>query len=223
MLNSLFAQFDHIIVIDTETTGIDPKMDEIIELGAVRLSSNSSAPEIELNQLVQLSANKTLPSLITDITGITASEIETLGISKKAAGIQLQNILQCTKPLVVAYNAQFDLNFIYFFLRRLGLENVLKSISLLDALTIYKDRHPYPHKLSDAIAYYSLCTQNTHRAIDDAKATLELLCAMESEYNDFEKYINLFGYNPKYGISGSKISSVRYVPQEYNPTRKLYD
>ena len=32
MLDSLFARYDRIVVLDTETTGIDCKSDEIIEL-----------------------------------------------------------------------------------------------------------------------------------------------------------------------------------------------
>jgi DNA polymerase-3 subunit epsilon len=46
---------------------------------------------------------------------------------------------------------------------------------------------------------------------------------MELECADLEKYVNLFGYNPKYGISGNKISSVRYLPQDYNTAKKLYN
>lgn len=30
-------------------------------------------------------------------------------------------------------------------------------------------------------------------------ATLELLAAMEEEEQDLERYVNLFGYNPKFG------------------------
>ena len=94
---------------------------------------------------------------------------------------------------------------------------------MLDAMTVYKDRRPYPHKLQNAIDAYGLVTQNTHRAVDDARATLELLYAMAAERDDLDRYINLFGYNPKYGVSGPKISSVRYVPQGYNETCKLYE
>ena len=45
---------------------------------------------------------------------------------------------------------------------------------------------------------------------------------MEKECNDLDKYINMFGYNPKYGINGAKISSVKYLPQPYNLKKKLY-
>ena len=47
--------------------------------------------------------------------------------------------------------------------------------------------------------------------------------AMAAESDDLAEYINLFGYNPKYGISGPKISSVRYVPQPYASSKKVYE
>ena len=46
---------------------------------------------------------------------------------------------------------------------------------------------------------------------------------MEKEKDDLEKYINLFGYNPKYGIEGKPIGSVTYKPQPYNPRLPLYE
>ena len=113
--------------------------------------------------------------------------------------------------------------FLYFFLHRFGKAEILKGIKMLDAMTVYKDRRPYPHKLQNAIDAYGLVTQNTHRAVDDARATLELLYAMAAERDDLDRYINLFGYNPKYGVSGPRISSVRYIPQGYHETQKLYE
>ena len=38
MLDSLFTSFERIVVLDTETTGIDCKKDEIIELAVLRLT-----------------------------------------------------------------------------------------------------------------------------------------------------------------------------------------
>ena len=97
------------------------------------------------------------------------------------------------------------------------------SHKMLDAMTVYKDRREYPHKLENAIEAYGLHGQNTHRAIDDARATLELLDAMASEEDDILHYVNLFGYNPKYGVSGPRISSVTYRPQSLFPKGKLYE
>ena len=225
MLEMSFGNFDNIIVLDTETTGIDHKRDEIIELAAIRAARGSKGFEIEdeFDLLIQLSPGKKLPGLITNLTGISERQLLDEGVSKAAACARLTGMLECENTLLAAYNAQFDLCFIYYLLDSFGKAEVLKNVKMLDAMTVYKDRRPYPHKLSDAVEAYSLKTQNTHRAVDDARATLELLREMEKESGDLARYINLFGYNPRYGVSGQKISSVKYMPQPYFMTGKLYE
>ncbi|AFB76063.1 hypothetical protein 2209_scaffold441_00046 [Bacteriophage sp.] len=39
---------------------------------------------------------------------------------------------------------------------------------------------------------------------------------MDDERDDLTAYVNLFGYNPKYGVSGRRIVGVRYEPQGFN-------
>ena len=40
---------------------------------------------------------------------------------------------------------------------------------------------------------------------------------------DLEKYINLFGYLPQFGVDGKPIGSVTYKPQPYNSSLPLYE
>jgi len=225
MQNNLFRKFDGIIVIDTETTGLDSKKDEIIELAAIKLVRNGSdyitAGEIDI--FIKPSPEKKLPPRIVELTGITDHILKEDGLSKAEACEKFSELLSGGKNLIIAYNAQFDMCFLYYFLCNQNKQELLNDIKIIDALTVYKDRREYPHKLSDAVEAYSLSTQNTHRAIDDAKATLELINAMGRENADLERYINLFGYNPKYGVSGPRISSVTYVAQHYNEPLKLYE
>lgn len=221
MLDTLFAEFSHILVLDTETTGIYPKEEEIIELAA--LLTTKAGTEAELDLLLRLSPGRTLPPFITKLTGITEADLAREGVEKAEAGAALAQLLRREDLLLVAYNAQFDLCFLYYFLQRLGLADCLRGIKMLDALTVYKDRREYPHKLKDAITAYGLCEENSHRALDDTKATLALLQAMAQERDDLSRYINLFGYNPKYGVSGPRISSIRYLPQSHRPGCRLYE
>ena len=224
-MNAQWAKdFDNIIVLDTETTGIDCRGDEIIELAALRLPlSSCGAKADEFDLLIRLSEGRILPPEITALTGITPEMLRREGVSKEAAAKRFAELLRCSRPLVVAYNAQFDLCFLFYFLQRCESADALRGVKMLDALTVYKDRRPYPHRLCNAIEAYGLSGENTHRAIDDARATLELLEAMQSECPDLDRYINLFGYNPKYGVSGPRISSVRYLPQGYDRQKKLYE
>ena len=87
-----------------------------------------------------------------------------------------------------------------------------------------KDRRPYPHKLASAIEAYGLSGKvvNSHRAVDDVIATVAVMEEMEKENPDLMRYVNLFGYNPKFGIDGKPIGSVTYKPQPYNAVAPLY-
>ena len=102
---------------------------------------------------------------------------------------------------------------------------VLRLPRFLDALTVYKDRRDYPHKLCNAIEAYHLedSAVNSHRAVDDARATVLLLERMAEETDDLERYLDLFGTHPKYGLSGRPIRSVTYRPQPYQRTVPLYE
>ena len=225
MAGSLFQQFENIIVLDLETTGVDARGDEIIELAAVRLQDGPDGPVTaeQFDLFVQLSEGRVLPECIVELTGITQARLEDEGVPKQAAAERFVRLLDCERPLLAAYNAQFDLRFLFYFLNRFGMAQALRRARLFDLLTVYRDRRPYPHRLENAVAAYALQTQNTHRAIDDTLAAAELLQAMERERDDLAQYINLFGYNPRYGVSGPRISSVRYVPQRYGGGRPLYE
>ena len=220
MLESLFDRFDNIIVLDTETTGFSPRREEIIELAMLRVSRGGETQEYD--NFIRLSPGRSIPPKIVELTGITDAMLESEGVSKEEACADLAEMLSLERPLVVAYNAQFDLGFLYYFLNGFGKAGALKNVHMLDALTVYRDRRPFPHKLCNAVEAYSLVSQNTHRAIDDTKATYELLCAMDAEEPDLHRYINLFGYSEKYGVSGQRISSVTYRPQGYENKTKLY-
>lgn len=224
MTTRLLKQFDRIVVFDTETTGIDFQEDEIIELGAVCLTAEGETGAMD--DLIRLSPGRALPPFITDLTGITPEQLEAEGVEKSTAAAHFYRLLEgAERPLIAAYNAQFDLSFLYYLLRPFGKAAVLVRPRFLDLLTVYRDRRDYPHKLCDAIEAFRLgeTAVNSHRAVDDARAALSLLGAMEAERDDLDRYIDLFGTHPKYGISGKPISSVTYRTQSYQRLRPLYE
>ncbi len=221
MPESLLARFDPVVVLDTETTGIRFRSDEIIELGFVRLGRDGERREED--RLLRLSPGRRLPPEIVRLTGITEDALETGGVEKREAAELLCAALEGEAPLVAAYNAQFDLCFLYYFLHRLGMAEALKRCRFLDILSVYKDRRDYPHRLENAVESYAVPGLNSHRASDDAAAALGVLEAMARERDDLERYINLFGYNPRYGPPRPAISSVRYEPQPYERQKRLYE
>lgn len=227
MLDKFFDIYDSLIVFDTETTGLEFRLDKIIELAAIRVIRQDGKVVVtdELDMLIKLPEGMTVPAQIEKLTGITNEKLSVEGVSSTDACKQFVDLFSGEKILLIAYNAQFDMNFLYYFLLEHNCTGILKKINMLDAYTVYRDRREYPHKLENAIQAYNLEDKvvNSHRAVDDTLALLEVLKAMEEECDDLYKYINLFGYNPKYGVSGTKISSVTYKAQVYNCPKKLYE
>ena len=226
MLDCLFDQYEKLFLFDTETTGLQFNRDEIIEFAAVVLEKQNVEVVVtaEYDELITLSPGGFVPAQIEALTGISTQDIRERGIPKTRVCCDIARMLS-GNTLLLAYNAQFDLSFLFYLLLRHGDPAILKGKDKLDLLTVYKDRRSYPHKLCNAIDAYGLSGKvvNSHRAVDDVLATVEVMKAMEAERDDLCRYLNLFGYNPKYGISGKPIGSITYKPQRYDPVAPLYE
>ena len=224
-LEKLFAKYDRLVLFDTETTGLQYSRDEIIEFAAVVVECRDGVATVvqEYDELISLSPGGFVPPKIEQLTGISTADIRERGLPKPRVARDIGEMIG-GNTLLLAYNAHFDLSFLYYFLLRDGDPMILKGKDKLDLLTVYKDRHEYPHKLCNAIEAYGLSGKvcNSHRAVDDVLATVAVMEEMEKERDDLDKYINLFGYNPKYGVEGKPIGSVTYKPQPYNPRFPLY-
>ena len=223
---SLFQKYDRLVLFDTETTGLLFSRDEIIEFAAVVVELKNGIPTVtrEYDELIALSPGGFVPPKIQELTGISTQDLREKGLPKARVARDIAEMIK-GNTLLLAYNAHFDLSFLYYFLLRDGDPMVLKGKDKLDLLTVYKDRRPYPHKLCNAIEAYGLTGKvvNSHRAVDDVIATVAVMEEMEKEKDDFLSYVNLFGYNPKYGAPKPAIRSITYKPQPYNGTRPLYE
>ena len=224
-LHSFFQKYDRLVLFDTETTGLAFSRDEIIEFAAIVVENHNGQPVVtqEYDQLITLSPGGFVPAMIENLTGITNQDIREKGIPKTRVCCDIARMLR-GNPLLLAYNAHFDLSFLFYMLLRDGDPTILKGKDKLDLLTVYKDRRSYPHKLCNAIEAYGLSDKvvNSHRAVDDVLATLEVMKAMEAEEDDLMNYVNLFGYHPKFGLEGKPIGSVTYKPQPYDCPTPLY-
>ena len=223
---ALFEKYDRLVLFDTETTGLQYSRDEIIEFAAVVVERVGGVPTIvqEYDELVALSPGGFVPPKIQQLTGISTQDLREKGIPKTRVCRDIAEMI-AGNTLILAYNAHFDLSFLFYMLLRDGDPRILKGKDKLDLLTVYRDRHDYPHKLCNAINVYGLSGKvvNSHRAVDDVIATVAVMEEMEKENPDLMRYVNLFGYNPKFGIDGKPIGSVTYKPQPYSPHPPLYE
>ena len=223
---SLLARYHRLVLFDPETTGLLYSRDEIIEFAAVALErrDGETVAVQEYDELISLSPGGFVPPKIEQLTGISTQDLRERGLPKTRVCRDIGEMIR-GNTLLLAYNAHFDLSFLYYLLLRNGDPMILKGKDKLDLLTVYRDRHSYPHRLCNAIDVYGLTGKvvNSHRAVDDVLATVEVMKAMEAERDDLSRYINLFGYNPKYGLEGKPIGSVTYKPQPYDPRAPLYE
>jgi len=226
MFDSLFQKYDRLVLFDTETTGLLYSRDEIIEFAAVVVDRVNGIPKVvqEYDELIALSPGSFVPAKIEQLTGISTQDLREKGLPKARVARDIAEMIR-GNTLLLAYNAHFDLSFLFYFLLRHGDPTILKGKDKLDLFTVYRDRKPYPHKLCNAIESYGLSGKvvNSHRAVDDVLATVAVMEEMEKEKDDLLRYVNLFGYNPKFGIDGKPIGSVTYKPQPYDPKKPLYE
>lgn len=222
-LREVFQKYKGVVFFDTETTGLDAKNCQIIELAAIRIEQTDHSTfrvADSADVFIKLPEGQKIPEKIKELTGITDEMLEAEGITESEAAARFTDMIRGLPTLLVAHNAQFDLLFIREMLQRHTGDGkkLLEAADYLDSLTVYKDRRAYPHKLANAIVAYKLedKVKNSHRAIDDVAALFEVCKAMDAERPDLLSYVNVFGYNPKYGVSGERLPRVSYWPQSFN-------
>ena len=190
-LSQLCDKYQAIVFFDTETTGLDPSVDQIIELAAVRITRNQAGFLVldeKMDAFVKLLEGQKLPDKIVELTHITDEMIQKDGVDATAAASAFNNLIR-GRTLLVAHNAQFDLLFSRALLHYTDIGTArLDACDYIDSLTVYKDRAAYPHKLANAIEHYSLegKVKNSHRAIDDVLALYCVTYAMAEERMDLE-------------------------------------
>ncbi|MEG0371453.1 MAG: PolC-type DNA polymerase III, partial [Clostridium sp.] len=164
---------DEYIVFDIETTGLNKVIEEITEIGAVKIKNNQVIDTFSslVNPL------KLIPYEITKLTGITNEMVKDKESIKEVMPRFLEFIKG--KP-VVAHNAKFDTGFIKEKCARYGLEfnnTIIDTLSL--SRWLLKDLKK--HKLNIIAQHLNIPLENHHRAVDDAKATGEI----------FIKFVNI--------------------------------
>lgn len=104
------------IVFDIETTGLNPKQDEIIEIGAVKIVNHQVVDTF--SELIR--PNQKISSFITQLTGITNEMVQE---AKDIETVLAEFLLFINDQILIGHNVQFDLSFIRFnFEHYLGIE-----------------------------------------------------------------------------------------------------
>ncbi len=155
------------VIIDTETTGLEPQTNEIIELAGLKILHGQI--EEPFNSLIRL--GQPLPPEITQLTGIT-DEMLKEGEQKNFVFQRFFDFVQ-DLPLI-AHNMEFDLPFIQRHLE----ESTGKKLSNQAICTLKLSRNLLPglpsHKLAKVAQHFNIPTPLTHRALGDVEITYQL-------------------------------------------------
>lgn len=192
----MFKDYRRLVVFDTETSSLSPDNGEILELGVVVLTRPEGEERFTEQEdiSVLIKNDNPIPWNITQINHIDDKMCEKDGISKKEFYELLTTMFGHKDTLIIAYNTPFDMKFIKAFMKKMNNEYVVNN-DTLDLLEIAKDRtHTFRgNKLCDMLVRYEITDEeNSHRALDDCKATLKVMRAFWKEKNDIEKYIRRY-------------------------------
>lgn len=189
----MFDKYRRLLIFDTETNSLNPEPDgEILEFGAILLKKNEISNRFDIRKDINVLVKNKFPILNNHIHHITEEMCDKEGISKEEFFSLLRDIFgDYDDTLIIAYNTPFDMKFIKAFMKEMDSKYEVKNPTL-DILEIAKDRTGLKkgNKLCDMIIRYSIeNVQNSHRALDDVEATLEVMRAMWKEKPDLEKYV----------------------------------
>lgn len=192
----MFKDYRRLVVFDTETSNLSPENGEILELGAVVLTRPEGEERFTEQEdiSVLIKNDNPIPWNITQINHIDDKMCKKDGISKKEFYNLLTTIFGHKDTLIIAYNTPFDMKFIKAFMKKMNSEYVINN-DTLDLLEIAKDRtHTFRgNRLCDMLVRYEITDEeNSHRALDDVKATLKVMRAFWKEKNDIEEYIRRY-------------------------------
>jgi len=175
------------VIVDLETTGASPKKGAAItEIGAVKVKNGQYLGNFEsfVNPLTPI------PEYITEMTGITDLMLAKAPVIDEILPAFLAFAGSADETIIVAHNAPFDLSFLKSAAKELDLE--WPKYKTLDTVTIARQvlsKEDVPNcKLSTLAQFFGTKTEPNHRALDDAKATTEILHGLIERLGSFEVY-----------------------------------
>ena len=154
------------VVVDIETTGLSPKVNEIIEIGAIKVKNG--APVETFQTLVKCSGG--IPENIKRKTGITDEMLDESGIPLDEAIKAFDSF--AGDSIFLGHNVNFDINFLYD-----AFENILGKPLPNDFVDTYKlarslVKDTYSHKLSTLAKKFDIENRQAHRALSDCFTTI---------------------------------------------------
>ena len=173
------------VCIDLETTGLNPKLDKIIEIGAVKVLNGKAVDTFS----AYVNPGRKLEERIVELTGITQSQVD----GAEEITTVLPVLLEFLEDLpLLGHRVLFD----YSFLKKAAVNQKLTLEKQgIDTLRIARCFLPHLEKRSlEYLCKYYEISHVAHRAYADAEATNVLYQILVKEY--YEKDSRIFEPQP---------------------------
>jgi len=152
------------VLLDLETTGLNPADDSIIEIGAIKVKEF----DIVDTFTTFVKPPHRISAFISDLTGITNVMVADAGSIDSVLPEFMQFV---GSSLVMGHNVNFDINFLYENCVRClgyGFQNDFVDTLRLSRRLFPEERH---HRLSDLEERFHLHNEHAHRALSDVILT----------------------------------------------------
>ena len=160
---------ERFVVLDTETTGLDPASERIVEIAILSYQDGAAVETYE----TLINPGKTMPPMASAVNGITDDML----IGQPSFFEVAEEIRRrIDGVLIVGYNIDFDLRFLSASFARHGQQVDLSK--KLDVLAVARQALPYGvlpnHRLETLKRHFGI-TRGSHRAADDCLTTYDIL------------------------------------------------
>lgn len=184
-------QFRYAMIIDTETTGLDLRKDEVIELGFILIAYQDAKPRdiVDFGNEMR-EPTKQIPGAVQDLTGITPEMVKGKQIKKEKvlAALDLANI-------VIAHNAAFDRPVCERLMPEFSEKPWACSLTEIPWAKYGFESAKLKYLLMDSGYFFE-----GHRAIDDCAALNELLDCRSPQGSSFFSELMESARQPSYSF-----------------------
>ena len=188
----LEAQIPHLplsqatfVVLDLETTGASPSVGAgITEIGAIKVQGGEVKGEFS----TFVNPQTTIPSYITELTGITNEMVVDAPVIGEALPEFIRFLGDPDEVMLVAHNSPFDMGFLQASADAHDIAwpdfRVIDTVKFA-RLVIARDEI-LNYKLGTLAAFFETEQSPTHRALDDVRTTVELLHRLLERAGSYE-------------------------------------
>jgi len=164
-------------VVDVETTGLDPKVDRVIEIAVIHMQGGQVTDAFA----TLVDPEQEIPEEVVRLTGI---QPEQLTGAPRFAAIAAEVRARLCDRVFVAYNLPFDRAFITEELGRAGLD--FPDVVPIDPLVFIRELHKKEgsKRLTAVAERLGITLSNAHRAQDDAEVAGHVLYALGKHLPD---------------------------------------